>query len=323
MNTFFKAISILTLSLLGTVIHAQQDAQYTQYMYNTININPAYAGTRDVLSIVALHRNQWVGIDGAPQTGTLSINTPITSDKKLGLGVSLVHDDIEPSKEVYGTIDVSYRIDVSDNAKLSFGLKGGVNWLNSSLTRLELMNNQNAASGNGDAAFSQNINMLQPNIGAGVYYYTDKTYFGLSVPNFLQSDHFDSVQDANQNVRTVLSEERMHFYGILGHVFTLSNNVKLKPAGLVKMVLGAPLQVDASLNALLFDTLTIGAAYRWDAAISGLIGVNINKNLMFGFAYDREITELGNTDLNIGSFEFMLRYDVRRQFKPLISPRFF
>jgi len=285
---------------------AQQDAQYTQYMYNTININPAYAGSRGVMSIFGLHRTQWVGLDGAPTTNAFSINTPI-NNSNLGVGVSFVNDKIGPTSDNTISADLSYTIQTSEEFKLSFGIKASGNLFNLDVNRL------NPADAN-DPNLQNFDNEFSPNFGAGIYLHSDKMYFGLSVPNFLQDSKY------NDNEVTVF-QERMNFYAIGGYVFDISPSVKFKPAFLTKVVTGSPLQVDASANFLFFDKLMLGAAYRWDAALSALAGFQVTDGLFIGYSYDRETTQLRN--YNSGSHEVFLRFELFNKVSKLVSPRFF
>ncbi|WP_405409748.1 type IX secretion system membrane protein PorP/SprF [Maribacter sp. Asnod1-A12] len=310
MNKYFLFILISIAGLLTG--YSQQDAQYTQYMYNTISVNPAYAGSRGVLSIVALHRSQWVGLDGAPTTQTLNFHTPVSNN--VGLGLSVVNDEIGngTNQDTYIDAAFSYTVKTSEEGKLSFGLKAGGHLFNVDFTKLR---NYGAESN------LPNIdNKFSPNFGAGIYYHTDRFYAGLSVPNFLQTEHFDS---SDTNSSSLIAQERMNLYLITGYVFDLKNNVKFKPAALVKAVKGAPLQVDLSANFLFNDKFSLGAAYRWDAAISALFGFQLNDQLMLGLAYDKETTDLGATRFNDGSFEIMLRYEFLNKYKRVITPRFF
>ncbi|MGF1558638.1 MAG: type IX secretion system membrane protein PorP/SprF [Flavobacteriaceae bacterium] len=308
-----KKLIISTVFIFASIwgIKAQQDAQYTQYMYNTMAVNPAYAGSRGVLSINGLHRSQWVGLDGAPTTQTFNFNTPVT--ERLGVGLSIVNDEIGngTNQDTYFDGVVSYTVQTSETGKLSFGLKAGGHLLNLDFTRLQNYNNEATSLGqsNIDKRFS-------PNFGAGVYYHTDKFYAGLSAPNFLKTEHFDSSSSS-------LAEERMNIYLITGYVFDLNPTLKFKPAALVKAVSGAPLQLDVSANFMLNEKFTLGAAYRWDAALSALFGFQITDQFMLGLAYDRETTELGSTAFNNGSFEVLLRYEFRTRYKNVITPRFF
>ena len=302
----------LILVLLSGISHAQQDSQYTQYMYNTIVVNPAYAGSREAMSIFALHRTQWVGLDGAPVTNNFSIHTPINGSN-VGLGLSIVNDRIGPSDENSIAVDFSYSINASDRYKLSFGLKASANLLNVDFTKLNIYNP-------GDPRFQNNIdNKFSPNIGAGIYLHSDNTYFGLSAPYLLETNHFDKSADNNSS--SFVATEKIHYYFIAGHVFDLSANVQFKPSILTKMVQGAPLQVDLSGNFLINEKFTAGLAYRWDASFSGLVGVQVSDSWFIGYAYDLDTTKLAN--YNSGSHEIFLRYELFNKNDRIISPRFF
>jgi type IX secretion system PorP/SprF family membrane protein len=284
---------------------SQQDSQYTQYMYNTVNVNPAYAGSRETLSVFLLHRNQWVGLDGAPVTNNVSLNTPI-GDSNFGLGFSIVNDKIGPSTENQISADLAYFIQISENYKLSLGMKGTANIFNLDVNKLNIYD-QN------DPQF-QNLNSeFTPNVGAGIYLFSENTYFGVSVPNLFETKHFDDNEVA-------ITREKMHYYVIGGHVFDISPNLKFKPAFLSKIVEGAPLQADITANFLINDKLTLGAAYRWSAAVSGLVGFQISDSWFIGYGYDMETTKLSN--YNSGSHEIFLRYEFFNNSR-ISSPRFF
>jgi len=292
--------------LTGFAGFAQQDAQYTQYMYNTINVNPAYAGSRGVMSIFGLHRTQWVGLDGAPVTNTASINTPI-NESNLGLGLSFVNDRIGPTNENTISADLSYSINTSETYKLSFGIKASANLFNLDVNKLN-------PADQGDPQFADLENKFTPNIGAGVYFHSDKTYFGLSVPSFFETTRYDDNSVA-------INKERMSFYFIAGHVFDLSYNLKFKPALMTKATEGAPLQVDLSANFLIMDKFVLGAAWRWDAAVSAMAGFQVSDGLYIGYGYDMETTELKN--YNSGSHEVFLRFELFKRHNKIVSPRFF
>jgi len=299
-------ILIFALMLTCYAGFAQQDAQYTQYMYNTVNVNPAYAGSRGVLSAFLLHRTQWVGLDGAPVTNNFSIHTPI-NNSNLGVGLSVVNDRIGPTVDNTLSADVSYTIQVAEETKLSFGVRASGNMFNLDTDKLtpEHQNDPNLQN------FNHEISM---NFGAGAYLHSDKFYLGISVPNFLQDSKY------NDNDVAVF-KERMNFYGIAGYVFDISPSIKMKPAVLTKMVTGAPLQVDASLNFLFFDKLMLGGAYRWDAAGSVLAGFQITDGIFVGYSYDTETTKLRN--YNSGSHEIFLRFELFSKVNKMVSPRFF
>ncbi|UZO79409.1 type IX secretion system membrane protein PorP/SprF [Aquimarina sp. ERC-38] len=318
MNKQLQIILAFGLLLVSILTYSQQDAQYTQYMYNTISVNPAYAGSRGVMSINGLHRSQWVGLEGAPRTQTVSLHTPIGDNNKVGLGLSVVNDEVGPVNESYIDANFSYTIRTSESGKLAFGLKAGVHLLNIDLQSLSQFNQ-------GDQFFANNIdNKTSPQVGIGLYYHTDKFYAGLSAPNVLETDHFDdSSLSSNSDGISFLAEERINYYLITGYVFHLNDQIKFKPALLSKLVLGAPLQVDVSANFLFYERLILGAAYRWSAALSAMAGFQISDSLMIGFAYDRETTELGNTLFNDGSYEVMLRFELFRKYNRMLTPRFF
>ena len=292
--------------LTSIVSQAQQDAQFTQYMYNTININPAYAGSRGFLSLFALHRTQWIGIDGAPVTNSFSMNTPLNSSN-FGLGVSFLNDRIGPTNENAISADVSYSIRTSESFRLSFGLKMTANVFNLDVSKLNPVN-QN------DPQFQNFDNSLTPNFGGGLYLHSEKTYIGLSIPNLIESKRFDSNSVS-------MFKERINYYLIAGHVFDISDNLKFKPSVLTKLVTGAPLQVDVSGNFLINKKFVIGGAYRWSAAVSGMVGFQISEGIFIGYGYDKETTNLAN--YNSGSHEIFLRFELSKSYSKIISPRFF
>ncbi len=307
--------TLLFIGIVSIGAMAQQDAQYTQYMYNTLSVNPAYAGSRGQLSFAGLYRSQWVGLDGAPETFTLNLHSPI-QNSRLGYGISIVNDNIGNGvvQETYLDAVVSYTIDVSMDAKLSFGLKAGGNMLSLDFNGLRNFDQEVVNQNNIDNRFT-------PNFGLGIYYHTDKFYAGVSAPNVLESEYFDN--DNSDNGVNFLSAERMNIYLITGYVFDIGADLQFKPALLTKAVGGAPLQVDLSASFLFANKFSFGAAYRWDAAVSGLVGFQVSEQIMLGLAYDRETTELGGTQFNDGSFEVFLRLELLKSFQRTISPRFF
>ncbi|MEY4011985.1 MAG: hypothetical protein RIT22_1109 [Bacteroidota bacterium] len=284
---------------------AQQDAQFTQYMYNTININPAYAGSRGALSILALHRTQWVGLDGAPVTTTISMNTPF-NESNLGLGLSIVNDKIGPTQENTISADISYSIPTSETFKLSFGMKATANLFSLDVNKLNPVDN--------DPSLHDFNNKFTPNIGAGIYLHSDKAYVGFSVPNFIETDRYNDNEVA-------IFKEKINYYLIGGYVFDITSNIQFKPAGLLKIVQGAPLQADISGNFMFMEKLTVGIAYRWSAAMSGMVGFQISEGLHIGYGYDLETTHLDK--YNSGSHEIFLRYELFKNNNRMTTPRFF
>lgn len=300
-----KTILTIICAFILQSMYSQQDSQYTQYMYNTPLVNPAYAGSRETITAFLLHRNQWVGLDGAPVTNNFSVNMPV-GDSNFGIGLNFVNDKIGPVNENEISADLAYFIQISENYKLSLGLKGTANLFQLDVNKLRIYDPADPQFQNMDTEFS-------PNVGAGLYLFSDKTYFGLSVPSF-----FESYRYNDNNIE--ITKEKMHFYFIAGHVFTLSDNIDFKPAVLSKIVEGAPLQADVTANFLFFDKLTLGAAYRWDASVSALAGFQISDSWFIGYGYDLETTKLAN--YNSGSHEIFLRYEFFNRSR-VSAPRFF
>jgi type IX secretion system PorP/SprF family membrane protein len=298
---------LFSFVLMFTVMvsFAQQDAQFTQYMYNTININPAYAGSRGVLSIFALHRTQWVGLDGAPVTNAISVNTPLNANN-LGLGISVINDKIGPTHENTISADLSYTIPTSETFKLSFGIKATANLFDLDISRLNPADD--------DPSLHDYSNKFTPNIGAGVYLHSDKAYVGFSVPNFIETNRYDDNEVA-------IFKEKINYYLIAGYVFDLTNDIKFKPAVLTKMVEGAPLQADVSANFMFNNKFVMGVAYRWSAALSAMVGFQVSEGLYIGYGYDHETTNLNH--YNSGSHEIFLRYELFKNNNKIITPRFF
>ncbi|MGC1515889.1 MAG: type IX secretion system membrane protein PorP/SprF [Maribacter sp.] len=302
-----QIVFVLAISC-GAFAFAQQDAQYTQYMYNTVSVNPGYAGSRGHISIAALHRSQWIGLEGAPVTQTFNIHSPI-GYRGVGLGLSIVNDNIGPTSETNFDVDFSYTVYTSREGRLSFGLKASANLLDVRFSELNQFTT--------DPTLQQDIdNRLTPNIGAGVYYHTENYYVGLSVPRILETTHF---QESNLST----AKEQMNFYLITGYVWDVNPFLKFKPTLLSKLVQGAPLQVDLSANFMFNEKFIAGAGYRWNAAFSGMVGFNISNKFLIGLAYDKETTDLGSATFNDGSFEVIFRYDFIFSKDNLKSPRFF
>ncbi|SDE06134.1 type IX secretion system membrane protein, PorP/SprF family [Pricia antarctica] len=305
---------ILLVASTSQIILAQQEPQYTQYIYNTLSINPGYAGSRGVFSITGMHRSQWLGIEGAPKTQTINFHTPVS--ERVGIGLSIVNDDIGKgtNQETYFDGVFSYTIPFARENKLAFGIKAGGHLLNVDFTKLANYEQEVLASG-----LANIDNKFSPNFGVGAFYYNERFYAGISIPNFLRTQHFDDSKSSN----SFLAKERLNLYLMTGYVYDIHPIVKFKPALLLRAEQGAPLQVDVSANFLFNEKFTLGAAYRWDAALSAIVGFQINENLMLGLAYDRELSELGGATFNDGSFEILLRYEFLTRFQRRIVPRFF
>lgn len=304
-----KKISCLLILLFVGMLEAsaQQQSQYTQYMYNTMTINPGYTGTRAIPSIFGLYRTQWVGLDGAPKTANFSIESPITENGQ-GLGLSVISDQIGFTKETTVTASYAYPIQLSADLHLSLGVSASGNFAQIDYTKATIKDVN-------DPYLTGVLTKNSPNFGAGAYFHSSKWYAGLSVPMILETKFYDDV-------KVSVASQKMHFYAMGGYVFDLNDNLKFKPAAMVKMVSGAPLAVDLSANFLFNEKLTLGAAYRWDAAVSAMAGFQVTPGMNIGYAYDYDTQKIGN--YNSGSHEIFLRFDLFSSTKyRLVTPRFF
>lgn len=306
-NTGLKKGIIVAASVLFTwMANAQQQVQFTQYMYNTMMVNPAYAGTGGKLEALFIHRSQWVGLSGAPQTQNFGVNG--TVGKIVGLGLNVVNDRIGPSNQTFITGAVSARIPLSEKIRLSVGLNGGMDIVNVDWSKGQ-------AQSDNDAVMLNNIrNRVRPVVGAGIYLYADNWYFGLSSPTFIQKDSYGKWNEAE-------IDPRVHWYAIAGYVFSIGDNVKLKPAVLAKMVKGAPITADVSLNTLIKEQFTVGVGYRYHDALSILLGYTIKNSFFIGYSYDINLTKLRR--YNSGSHDITLKYTLLDKKVAARSPRFF
>jgi len=301
---------IVAIALFScTVGGAQQLPQFTQYMYNTISINPAYAGSREALSIVGLHRSQWVGFKGGPITQTLSIHTPLRNDR-IGLGLSFIEDDLGPQNFSYLYGDFSYTIPTGVDSRLAFGLKAGFTGFSFDTDFRQDDSNIN------DPLIYGVEDRWSPNIGAGVFWHSNKWYLGLSAPRILNTDYNKS--------KDYEALERISYYFTGGYVFDLSKSIKLKPAFLVKATNGAPISYDLTANFLFNEKFWLGGSYRINeqtAAIGGIIDFQVSRQLRVGYAYEKPISDIAS--YTSGTHEILLIYEFKFLSSKLKSPRYF
>jgi len=301
-------VLILFIVLCASKVEAQQDPQYTQYMYNMNIINPAYSGSTEGLAVGALYRSQWIGLDGGPETFTFNIHSPV--GKKVGLGLSIIADQIGPVKETNAYVDFSYTIPVGTVNKLAFGVKGGFTFHD-----IGIAESQISLIDQGDPFFANAINETSPNVGAGAYFYRpNKYYVSVSIPNILNGVHLD----ANG---TKIGSESEHFFAAAGYVFDLSKNFKLKPHALLKYALDAPISYDINANVFMFDVVEVGLGYRIEDSFIGMINFQVSNNLRIGYAYDAI-----QSDLDIvtsSSHEIFINFDLNFSTKVSRSPRYF
>lgn len=298
-----KPIIILIL-LVAMQVQGQQDPQYTQYMYNMNVMNPAYAGSKENLSFGLLYRTQWTGIDGAPQTGTFFGHMPVS--EKMGVGLSVISDKIGPVNETNAYADVSYTLRLAGPHRLAFGVKAGATFHDLGLGGVDLIDP--------DDPYFVDASGVTPNIGAGVFYYTDNYYLAFSVPNILSSVKLDAEG-------TEYGTETSHYFLTGGYVFQVSPNTKLKPSFLVKSAFDAPTSFDVNLNALFFEKFEVGASYRLEDSFSGLVNFAITPNIRVGYAYDNVTSDIRR--YAPASHEIMLLFDLNFAKKISRSPRYF
>ena len=304
---FIKHNIIVIALLTCTVGVAQQLPQFTQYMYNTISINPAYAGSREALSIVGLHRSQWVGFRGGPVTQTLSIHTPLRNDR-VGLGLSFIEDDLGPENFSYLYGDFSYAIPTGKDGKLAFGIKGGFTQysLDADFREYESL----------DPSIYGIEDRWTPNFGLGLYYSTDRLYFGLSTPRVLNFD-----KNTKNGFKAL---DRLSYYFTGGYVLDINKIIKFKPAFLVKATNGAPVSYDLTANFLFNEKFWLGGSYRINektAAIGGIVDFQVSRQLRVGYAYEKPISDIAS--YTTGSHEILLMYEFKFLSSKLKSPRYF
>lgn len=289
---------ILALVLLtGLSLRAQQDPQFTHYMYNMSVINPAYATDEDgVINLGGLYRTQWVGAVGAPKTATFFAHTPIA--KRVEVGLSFINDEIgDVVKDNSIFADVAYVIPVSEKNKLSFGVKGGVKFFNANFNGFQYSDTAP------DPAFANNLNRVFPNVGVGTFFFSDNYYLGFSAPSLLRTKHLE-----RQDAISTIGVEEIHYFFTGGYVFDFTDNLKFKPAFMAKGVKGAPMAFDVTANVLINNFIEFGAGYRLDDSVSGLVNIYITPTLRAGYSYDYTLTNLGN--FNSGTHEIFLLFDL-------------
>jgi type IX secretion system PorP/SprF family membrane protein len=288
--------------------NAQQEPQYTQYMFNMMSVNPAYTGTREALNALMLSRLQWVGLSGAPRSHTFALHSPI-KDRRMGLGASVIADNIGPVTNTYFNLNYAHRVSITDNLTLSLGIKGGIYNYYVGLSSLSV----NEVDNSFDQDYSRN---LQPNFGTGMYLYTNKYYVGFSVPKLLKSELYDNT------VTDVQSKLKLHYFVTSGYVFDVSNDFKFKPSFLAKMVEGAPPSLDVTAQAVFKDQIWLGTTYRVGDAISLLFEMQVTSQIIVGYSYDITISEMDH--VTNGGHEILLSFDFAGFRKEKVkSPRYF
>lgn len=313
MKTLKKITFSLALTLGSIATHAQQNPMFTHYMNNTLAINPAYAGSRDALTVTALHRSQWVDFKGAPLTQTVTMHTPL-KNQHIGVGLSVLNDKIGPTNNTSVFGDFAYMMKLNSKSKLALGLSAGANIWQAKLSTLNL-DDQN------DPTFQNNIsNRVTPNFGFGAYYSRERFYAGISAPNLMQNN-YSEIKQANGS--TLTAKEQRHYFFIAGAVLKISDNLDFKPTTLVKVTAAAPVQADLTASFIIMKRLLLGGMYRTGDAVGALVGFDITDQFHIGYSYDWSFG-LNTAKYNKGSHEIMLRYDfIFSSKKQIHTPRYF
>ncbi|MFM7661803.1 MAG: type IX secretion system membrane protein PorP/SprF [Bacteroidota bacterium] len=300
-----KKIILILIGIVSLNANAQQDAQSSFYFYNPMNYNPAYAGSRGSLNFTGVHRSQWVGWDGAPTTQFLSVHAPVAR-KHIGIGGNLSYDRIGSRTNFTAMANFAYHMQLnSKDLRLSLGASAGLNSNQHDFNNLSV-------SDQTDPIFISVYSATKPNFGLGAYLYSNRFYFGFSVPHLLKS---------SLGADTSNSFLQRHFYSAAGYAIPISTVFDLKPSLLVKYTANAPMTIDFNLSAYFFKRFWVGGLYRMNEAIGINTSYQINNKLMVGYAFDFPFNKLSYK--NWGSHEIVICIDLRSKNNAFISPRYF
>ena len=310
-----KIIFLFTVSLMiAEAATAQEEPMYSQYMFNMLAINPAYAGTHGTAEATALFRKQWLGIPGSPSTATFGADLPDNLNG-LGFGFQMINDQIGIEKTNGIAASFSYRTHITkEKDELSFGLLASISNFQANFNLVNLIDNP-------DPNFTgQVINAWLPNVGAGIFYHTDKFYIGLSAPSLLTNKiNGNTISTGASASSDVLIS---HYFLTSGVVLTLNDDLKLKPSFLLKAVPGSPIQIDLNANLWIKDIVCAGFSYRFGAAVIGMLELQLSPKFRFGYSYDKEFSNLSK--FSIGTHEVLLKYELRsEEAKKYYYPRYF
>ena len=302
---FYFVIIIVTLSI--SKIFAQQEPMFTQYTFNTLSVNPAYAGTRNALNLNTLTRFQWVGLNGAPKTVSVALHSPINK-RKVGVGLTIVSDEVGPVRNTYYSANYAYRLKITEELTLSMGIKGGITSYSVGLSDL-YVNDQE------DEVFNSNEKKISPNAGIGFYLYSNKFYVGFAAPKLLETS-------VDEEYASNVTELKRHYYIIGGYIWKLNSKWVFKPSILTKAVSGSPISNDITMQFLYDDIIWMGAMYRIGDAAGLFLDMKVNNQFIIGVGYDFSLN--GLSGINSGTYEIMLSYDFNKFTSSKVkSPRYF
>lgn len=306
-----RHILTLVLAVLGcSKMIAQQEVMVSQYMFNQLFLNPAYAGSHPYMSSSLLHRSQWLKVEGAPRTSMMAVDAPLMKGK-MGAGLSIVHDQIGVSRDLDIAGHYAYHIRVSEGSKLAFGLRAGLSIYSARLSELTYWDAN-------DQVFQGDLtNKPVGKFGFGLYWYDTYSYIGLSVPTIYAADGKIAM-----NATGVIEDYfTQHYYLHAGRVFTLNESLDLKPSTMIKYTPAAPIEADVNCNLLYRERIWFGLGYRTGDAVVGMVEYQVNPMLRVGYAYDMTTSKLRT--YTSGSHEVMLGIDFGRDPIRIKTPRYF
>lgn len=308
------ALLMAFLSIGAGTALAQYDAMFTQYMFNEMYINPAYAGSKEAMSVTALHRQQWVNFPGRPITSSFSLHGPLMNNK-MGLGISALNEKIGALNRNLIYLSYAYRVKTGKNGTLAFGLMGGIH---NQVNKVSSLNASN--DGSIDPRLGQNnISLLSPNFGAGIYFSNKTFYTGISIPRMIDDN---AILNADGEITSSsFRASSFHYYYTIGNVFTLNSDLKLKVQALVQAVQNAPVLINLNANFLIKEMVWLGASYRSTSEISAIVGVQINPQFLVSYSYDYGLNNIQK--YSQGSHEIVLSYLFSYKLKKLATPRYF
>jgi type IX secretion system PorP/SprF family membrane protein len=306
-----RIVLLVFLCEAASALFAQQDPQFSHYMYNMVTVNPSMVGNRGVMNMSLLHRSQWIGLEGAPESQSFSFGAPLRNNK-MGLGVSIINDRIGPINQTFLYVDYSYSVRLTSSVKLSFGIKAGANWLQQRLANVNTIQS-------GDPSFvnSVNDNVIEPNLGSGLSIHSSAWYLGISSPRLIETDF--RLSSANNDTASI--KGLRHYFLVAGYVFKINPLLKIKPALQLKMTANAPFSGDFTTEVIYNDKVSFGAGYRVNDSFYGLVSYRFNSLLMAGLAYDYTTSKI--RQVNDGTVEVILSYDFGSSSNKVRSPRYF
>lgn len=309
-NSIILLIAVI-FSSIGA--KAQYDAMFTQYMFNEMYINPAYTGSKDAMAVNLTHRQQWVNFPGRPITTSFTLHGPLANNK-MGVGLSVLNEQIGKLSRNLIYLNYAYRVKTGEKGHLSFGLMAGIHNQVNKLSELK-------STETGDIQISQNTpSLISPQFGAGIYYYTNKFYAGISIPRMVDDSYLFS-QTGDIIKSTKFDVNKFHYYFTIGNVFELNDDLKIKPQAMVKMVQNAPLQYDVNVNCLIKNKIWAGLGYRSGSDVSALIGIQVNPQLLINYSYDYSLTKIQK--YSQGSHEITIGYLFSYKQSKVVTPRYF